>query len=154
VETIVMNEQLHQGQRTAGVIRFDRPASVWEEAYPIGNGKLGAMVFGDPRRERLALNEDSVWYAKGNALSGSAWGRACLYDRRSAWQDWKEWPPQSRKKTMYLSGDSGLSEASADAAYHIHPNLAGNWARQETTKIATQMLYWGGKYDSRIEFPI
>jgi hypothetical protein len=67
VETIVMNEQLHQGQRTAGVIRFDRPASVWEEAYPIGNGKLGAMVFGDPRRERLALNEDSVWYAKGNA---------------------------------------------------------------------------------------
>jgi hypothetical protein len=82
VETIVMNEQLHQGQRTAGVIRFDRPASVWEEAYPIGNGKLGAMVFGDPRRERLALNEDSVWYAKGNALSGSAWGRACLNDRR------------------------------------------------------------------------
>jgi alpha-L-fucosidase 2 len=62
VETIVMNEQVHQGQRTAGVIRFDRPASVWEEAYPIGNGKLGAMVFGDPRRERLALNEDSVWY--------------------------------------------------------------------------------------------
>jgi alpha-L-fucosidase 2 len=61
VETIIRNEQF-QGQRTAGVIRFDRPASVWEEAYPIGNGKLGAMVFGDPRRERLALNEDSVWY--------------------------------------------------------------------------------------------
>jgi alpha-L-fucosidase 2 len=58
-----MNEQQqHQRQRSAGVIRFDRPAAVWEEAYPIGNGKLGAMVFGDPRRERLALNEDSVWY--------------------------------------------------------------------------------------------
>jgi uncharacterized protein len=39
-------------------------------------------------------------------------------------------------------------------AYHIHPNLAGNWARQESTRIATQTLYWGGKYDSRIEFPI
>lgn len=34
-----MNKQL-LGQQTAGVIRFDRPASVWEEAYPIGNGKL------------------------------------------------------------------------------------------------------------------
>jgi putative CocE/NonD family hydrolase len=29
----------------------------------------------------------------------------------SAWQDWKKWPPQSRKKMLYLSGDSGLSEA-------------------------------------------
>ncbi|MFD0671247.1 glycoside hydrolase N-terminal domain-containing protein [Cohnella sp. GCM10027633] len=46
----------------AGVVRFGRPAGAWEEAHPIGNGKLGAMVFGDPRRERLALNEDSVWY--------------------------------------------------------------------------------------------
>ncbi|MFC5530578.1 glycosyl hydrolase family 95 catalytic domain-containing protein [Cohnella yongneupensis] len=57
-----MNEQRTSGQRHAGVIRFDRPSAAWEEAYPIGNGKLAAMVFGDPRRERLALNEDSVWY--------------------------------------------------------------------------------------------
>jgi alpha-L-fucosidase 2 len=31
------------------------------EALPIGNGRLGAMVFGDPRHERLALNEDTLW---------------------------------------------------------------------------------------------
>lgn len=41
---------------------FKQPASVWEEALPIGNGKLGGMVFGHPVRERIALNEDSVWY--------------------------------------------------------------------------------------------
>jgi hypothetical protein len=39
-------------------------------------------------------------------------------------------------------------------AYHIHPNSAGNWSRQETMRKATQTLYWGGKIDSRIEFPI
>jgi alpha-L-fucosidase 2 len=41
---------------------FDKPAEAWEEALPIGNGKLGAMVFGHPSRERIALNEDSLWY--------------------------------------------------------------------------------------------
>jgi alpha-L-fucosidase 2 len=41
---------------------FASPASVWEEALPIGNGRLGAMVFGAPGRERIALNEDSLWY--------------------------------------------------------------------------------------------
>ncbi|OMF29415.1 alpha-L-fucosidase [Paenibacillus sp. FSL H8-0548] len=41
---------------------YKQPASVWEEALPLGNGKLGAMVFGDTQQERIALNEDSVWY--------------------------------------------------------------------------------------------
>jgi len=36
-------------------------ASSWEEALPIGNGRLGAMVYGDPFSEELQLNEESVW---------------------------------------------------------------------------------------------
>ncbi len=44
------------------VLWYKQPASVWEEALPVGNGKLGGMVFGDTQRERIALNEDSVWY--------------------------------------------------------------------------------------------
>ena len=40
---------------------YERPAATWVEALPIGNGRLGAMVFGDPLRERLALNEDTLW---------------------------------------------------------------------------------------------
>ncbi|MFC4302158.1 glycosyl hydrolase family 95 catalytic domain-containing protein [Cohnella boryungensis] len=41
---------------------FRSPALQWEEALPIGNGRLGAMVFGGPRAERLQLNEDSLWH--------------------------------------------------------------------------------------------
>jgi len=41
--------------------REDRPATEWVEALPIGNGRLGAMVFGGTPRERLQLNEDTVW---------------------------------------------------------------------------------------------
>ena len=41
---------------------YRKPASDWNEALPIGNGRLGGMVFGDTFRERVQLNEDSVWY--------------------------------------------------------------------------------------------
>ncbi|MDQ0091341.1 alpha-L-fucosidase 2 [Paenibacillus anaericanus] len=40
----------------------NRPASVWTEAFPIGNGRLGGMVFGGVQNERIQLNEDSIWY--------------------------------------------------------------------------------------------
>ncbi|MDR2702527.1 MAG: glycoside hydrolase family 95 protein [Spirochaetaceae bacterium] len=43
------------------VIGFNAPAAQWEEALPLGNGRLGAMVFGIPDRERIQLNEDSIW---------------------------------------------------------------------------------------------
>lgn len=40
---------------------FRTPAKAWTEALPVGNGQLGAMVFGGIARERLQLNEDSLW---------------------------------------------------------------------------------------------
>ena len=40
---------------------FRRPAAQWVEALPLGNGRLGAMVFGGIERERLQLNEDTLW---------------------------------------------------------------------------------------------
>jgi alpha-L-fucosidase 2 len=43
---------------------YTRPAEVWTEALPIGNGRLGAMIFGGVARERLQLNEDTL-YAGG-----------------------------------------------------------------------------------------
>ena len=40
---------------------YDEPASVWEEALPLGNGRLGVMVFGSTSKERIQLNDDSMW---------------------------------------------------------------------------------------------
>ena len=40
---------------------YRRPAERWVEALPIGNGRLGAMVFGGVVTERLQLNDDSLW---------------------------------------------------------------------------------------------
>src|SRR4051812_10958290 len=41
---------------------YDRPAKSWmTEALPVGNGRLGAMVFGGVDRERIQFNEISLW---------------------------------------------------------------------------------------------
>ncbi|MCE9590146.1 MAG: glycoside hydrolase family 95 protein [Planctomycetes bacterium] len=40
---------------------YTAPAASWVEALPIGNGRIGAMVFGGAERERLQINEDSIW---------------------------------------------------------------------------------------------
>ena len=44
-----------------GTLWYDRPAAAWVEALPIGNGRLGAMVFGGVDEERIQLNVDSLW---------------------------------------------------------------------------------------------
>ena len=41
---------------------YEAPAKQWEEALPLGNGRLGAMVFGGVGQERLQVNEESMWY--------------------------------------------------------------------------------------------
>ena len=41
---------------------YQQPAKEWEEALPLGNGRLGAMIFGDVASERLQVNEESMWY--------------------------------------------------------------------------------------------
>ena len=40
---------------------YEHPAADWNEALPVGNGRLGAMVFGQVETERLQLNESTVW---------------------------------------------------------------------------------------------
>lgn len=52
-----------QAQKTPDELKiwFNHPAGSWNEALPVGNGRLGAMIFGYPFSERLQLNEETVW---------------------------------------------------------------------------------------------
>ena len=43
------------------ILWYKHPAQKWVEALPIGNGRLGAMIFGDVPQERLQLNEDTLY---------------------------------------------------------------------------------------------
>ena len=46
---------------TNHIIWSKEPAKDWNEGYPIGNGRLGCMVLGDPFRDRISLNHDRLW---------------------------------------------------------------------------------------------
>ncbi|QIK61098.1 glycoside hydrolase family 95 protein [Dysgonomonas sp. HDW5A] len=45
---------------------YNKPAADWNEALPLGNGRLGAMVFGVPSVEHLQLNEETIWAGSPN----------------------------------------------------------------------------------------
>ena len=40
---------------------YNQPAKQWVEALPIGNGRIAAMIFGNPSKEKLQLNESTFW---------------------------------------------------------------------------------------------
>jgi alpha-L-fucosidase 2 len=56
-------EIVGQAEPPAGALTlwYRQPAGVWTEALPVGNGRLGAMVFGGLSRERVQLNDDALW---------------------------------------------------------------------------------------------
>ncbi len=74
------------------VLWYRRPATKWVEALPVGNGRLGAMVFGGVPEERIQFNEDSLWngephyYHRPDAHEHLAELRRLLFDgkRREA----------------------------------------------------------------------
>jgi alpha-L-fucosidase 2 len=59
-----------QDSTSKNLLWYTTPAENWDHALPVGNGRLGAMVFGDPKSERIQLNEDSMW------PGGPDWGNS------------------------------------------------------------------------------
>lgn len=79
-------------------IWYRQPALAWEEALPIGNGRLGAMVYGHPYRDELQLNEETIWAGEpGNNINPET-GKAI---------------PEIRR--LLVEGNFGEAQAYADA---------------------------------------
>lgn len=74
---LVMSKSL---ANPATTLWYDEPSRAWTDALPVGNGRISAMVFGDPRNERLQINEDTVWgggpYDPSNPTAFEAYAKA------------------------------------------------------------------------------
>ncbi len=67
----VINSKAQQGDISATIqnksfdpstlLWYNSPAQIWNDALPVGNGRLGAMIFGNPENERIQFNEDTYW---------------------------------------------------------------------------------------------
>ncbi len=63
------------GRFSALQLWYRQPAAEWTEALPVGNGRLGAMVYGGLAEETLQINEDTIWCGRPEALNRTAGGR-------------------------------------------------------------------------------
>ena len=60
--------------RSMHELNYKNPAAAWSEALPLGSGRIGAMVFGDVTKDRVQLNEDTMWYGSPmNRVNPSAY---------------------------------------------------------------------------------
>jgi alpha-L-fucosidase 2 len=69
---LLLTTTVHGQQIDQWKLWYTRPATNWNEALPIGNGRLAAMVFGGTDMERIQLNEETVWAGEpgNNVVSG------------------------------------------------------------------------------------
>jgi len=98
---------------------YDKPASGWNEALPIGNGRLAAMIFGDLKDERLQLNEETIWAGEpGNNIPKNVYGP--LQDIRKLLFEGKY------KEAQDLSNQTFPRATPADLNYGMPYQTAGN----------------------------
>jgi alpha-L-fucosidase 2 len=76
---------------TPPTLWYAQPASKWEEALPLGNGKLGLMIHGGVAKERLLINESSLWSGwpvpdadRADSFDALQRARALLREKKSA----------------------------------------------------------------------
>ena len=94
---------------------YKQPAKLWVEALPVGNGRMGAMVFGGVASERIQFNESTVWtgephdYAHKGAYQSLNKIRELLVEGKQkeaedlAWREFMSDPP--RQKAYQAFGD-------------------------------------------------
>lgn len=62
--SVLLSGQVAGQQNKPPALWYQQPAANWNEALPVGNGRLGAMIFGRVEKERIQLNEESLWAGK------------------------------------------------------------------------------------------
>ena len=86
---------------------YDKPASNWLEALPVGNSHLGAMVYGGPDTEQIQLNEETFWSGSPHQNS-SAEAKAHLDEVRQLIFDGREKEAHGLIEKYFFKGPHGM----------------------------------------------
>ncbi|KAI9043700.1 glycoside hydrolase family 95 protein [Aspergillus affinis] len=109
---------------------YQSPAGNWDEALPVGNGRLGAMVYGRTDTELLQLNEDSVWYGGPQ--------------NRTPTDALRHLP---RLRELIRNGDHGEAEKLVRLAFYAHPI-----SQRHYEPLGTLFLEFGHKWEDVAEY--
>src|SRR5688572_2645006 len=134
---------------------YKQPAKEWVEALPVGNGRLGAMVYGDPWKEKLQLNESTVWAGQPNRNDNPD-AKAALPEVRKLIFEGKY------KEAQDLVNKKFISKTSQGMPYQTVGNLNLVFSGHETYSdyyreldiekavITTRYTHKGVKYESKV----
>ena len=86
---------------------YDRPATVWLEALPLGNSRMGAMVYGGTETEEIQLNEETFW-SGGPHNNNSTTSLQYLTEVRSLIFDGKERDAENLINKEFIKGPHGM----------------------------------------------
>jgi len=103
---------------------YTKPAKVWVEALPIGNGRLGAMVYGDPISETIQLNENTVWAGQPNRNDNTNAKKALPKIRKLIFDG-------KYKEAQDLANEKFISKKSQGSPYETIGNLILNFPDHE-----------------------
>ena len=114
---------------------YDRPAAHWVEALPLGNGRLGAMVYGGVESDTIQLNEDTFWSGSPhNNLNHKALGVLPLIRQALDQGDYE----QAQRLAMHnITADRDLT--AHGMMYESVGNLVISYPHQQTTNYRRQL---------------
>ncbi|WP_341224498.1 glycoside hydrolase family 95 protein [uncultured Arcticibacterium sp.] len=103
---------------------YDAPAADWNEALPLGNGRLGAMVFGNPAKENIQLNEATLW-AGGPHRNDNPKAKSVLSNVRKLIFE------EKYSEAHAIANDAFVSKTSHGMPYETVGNLRLNFANHD-----------------------
>lgn len=104
---------------------YNSPAEVWTEALPLGNGRLGAMVFGLPTTERLQLNEETIWAGQPNTNANKKSREWLPKVRQLVFEGRYKEAQQMAEEHLMSGSNSGMPYQTFGDLYISTPNHAG-----------------------------
>ncbi|MEP7251139.1 MAG: glycoside hydrolase family 95 protein [Ginsengibacter sp.] len=134
---------------------YDKPAQIWTEALPLGNGRIGAMVFGRPDQELIQLNESTLWSGgpvKTNVNPGAA---SYLPQIRHALLDEEDYAKANdlTKKMQGLYSESYMPLGNLMINQHLKSKVSSGYSRDLNISDAmsgTSFTAGGIKYKREI----
>ncbi len=126
---------------------YDRPAKEWVEALPVGNGRLGAMVFGDPQKEKIQLNESTIWAGSPHRNDNPA-AKEALAEIRKLIFDGKYKEAQDLANRNFITkiahGMPYQTAGNLNLQFEGHENYSGYYRELDIENAVTTTRYKAG----------
>ncbi len=133
------------------LLRYDKPANNWSsEALPLGNGRLGCMVFGGVTKERIQFNESSLWTGDANP-SGNYNTMGAYQNFGDLFIDTADSPPETYDRALSLSNaihrvtfkQAGITHSRTMFASHPDNVIVLHWTADRPSSISGDIRLQG-----------